>query len=274
MTPTSVHSICWLALGPRAPPDAEWARGEVEAVNHHQPQAIQQRDDGQQQRIGVGREAADREMGAGEQREVGDRCTAPGPSCRPCSWLASTISSATVVMSAANPSRNSSALRRLGSGGTTVTGACGCVLMTPPGSRCPASAVGAAAPSRSATAWVSAVGTACGFRRRRRGGGHRRGCLGRRRIRGGRGGGVGVEAGRRRGGLRRARRGGRRGRGGGGSARHADRQQRGLAELLELADGVVERARGQPAVTWARSDSRRSATLQRLDSRRGRRRRR
>ena len=29
------------------------------------------------------------------------------------------------VPAAANPSRNSSALRRLGSGGTTVTGACG-----------------------------------------------------------------------------------------------------------------------------------------------------
>ena len=34
--------------------------------------------------------------------------------------------SATVVMTVANPSRNSSALRRLGSGGNTVTGGWGC----------------------------------------------------------------------------------------------------------------------------------------------------
>ena len=42
-------------------------------MNHHQPQAIQQCDDGQQQRVGVRREPADRKVGAAEQGEVGDR---------------------------------------------------------------------------------------------------------------------------------------------------------------------------------------------------------
>ncbi len=41
-------------------------------MNHHQAQAIQQRDDGQQQRIGVGREAPHRQMRTGEQGEIGD----------------------------------------------------------------------------------------------------------------------------------------------------------------------------------------------------------
>ncbi len=72
-TPTSVHSICWLALGPAGGTRDQGARGEVEAVNHDQSQAIQQRDDGKQQRIGVRREASDRQVGAGEQRDVGDR---------------------------------------------------------------------------------------------------------------------------------------------------------------------------------------------------------
>ena len=42
-------------------------------MDHHQPQAVEQRDDRQQQRVGVRREAAHRQVRAGEQREVGDR---------------------------------------------------------------------------------------------------------------------------------------------------------------------------------------------------------
>ena len=52
---------------------AERTLGEVEAVNHDQPQAIQQRHHGEQQRIGVRREAADRQVGAAEQGEIADR---------------------------------------------------------------------------------------------------------------------------------------------------------------------------------------------------------
>src|SRR4029077_13038552 len=75
---------------------------------------------------------------------------------RPCSWLASTSSNATVVITAAKPSRSSSELRRFGSGGVMVTGDCGCVVMTLPGSSFPALVVGEATLSR----WAAARGTA------------------------------------------------------------------------------------------------------------------
>src|SRR6476646_10589746 len=45
-------------------------------------------------------------------------------------------------MTAAKASRTSSALRRFGSGGVTVTGDCGCVVMTLPGSSFPGSGGG------------------------------------------------------------------------------------------------------------------------------------
>src|SRR6476620_10859837 len=78
-------------------------------------------------------------------------------------------------MTAAKASRTSSALRRFGSGGVTVTGDCGCVVMTLPGSSFPVPVGGEAAQSR----WDGARG-------RQRGGGQRGGGGG-----GGRGGGRG-----------------------------------------------------------------------------------
>jgi len=44
--------------------------GEVQAVDHHQAQSVEQRHARQDQRIGVGRELADRQVGDGEQPEV------------------------------------------------------------------------------------------------------------------------------------------------------------------------------------------------------------
>ena len=44
------------------------ARGEIQTVNHHQSQPVQQRDDRQQERVGVRREPPHREMRTGEQR--------------------------------------------------------------------------------------------------------------------------------------------------------------------------------------------------------------
>src|SRR6478735_5070816 len=59
-------------------------------------------------------------------------------------------------MTAAKASRTSSALRRFGSGGVTVTGDCGCVVMTLPGSSFPVPVVGEAAQSRWAGARAAA----------------------------------------------------------------------------------------------------------------------
>ena len=55
----------------------------------------------------------------------------------------------------AKPRRNSSELRRFGSGGVTVTGDCGCVVMTLPGSSFPVPVVGEAAPSQWTTERVA-----------------------------------------------------------------------------------------------------------------------
>src|SRR4029079_16807567 len=95
-------------------------------------------------------------------------------------------------MTAAKASRTSSALRRFGSGGVTMTGDCGCVVMTLPGSSFPVPVVGEAAQSRwaGARAAAKAVGEPAGGGRGARGrgragrGGGRRGGGG-----GGRGGG-------------------------------------------------------------------------------------
>ena len=46
-------------------------RGEVQPVDHHQAQPVEQRDAGQDQRVGVGREPAHREVRHGEQGQVG-----------------------------------------------------------------------------------------------------------------------------------------------------------------------------------------------------------
>ena len=50
----------------------EYALGEVQAVNHHQAQPVQQRDHRKQQRVGVRREPPHREMRTGEQGQVRD----------------------------------------------------------------------------------------------------------------------------------------------------------------------------------------------------------
>src|ERR1700744_333611 len=54
------------------------------------------------------------------------------------SWLASTMSNAATVITAAKNNNSSSELRRVGSGGVTATGGWSCVVIRPPGSRCPA----------------------------------------------------------------------------------------------------------------------------------------
>ena len=41
-------------------------------MNHHQTEAVQQRDHRKQQRVGIRREPPHREMRAGEQRQIGD----------------------------------------------------------------------------------------------------------------------------------------------------------------------------------------------------------
>ena len=184
--------------------------------------------------------------------------------CRPCSWLASTSSSATVVITAAKPSRNSSELRRFGSGGMTATGDCGCVVMTLPGSSFPAPAVGEAALSR----WADGDGG-------RRGGGGGGGGGGTRRRRRGRGRGGHRGRGLRRGCVRPASEcpdspgvsgegrwgvgvGGRGGSGRGRRRTSGSTELRASSSIWAMASSSVPD--GRPATTCARSDGRMSLT--------------
>src|SRR5690242_5630177 len=117
------------------------------------------------------------------------------------------MSSATVVIRAANPSSNSSALRRLGSAGVTVTGDWGAVVMRPPGNPSPVPATGEVALWR----WALTVARA--------------------RCRAGRGAG----------------RWWRRGACGGGRCTcHAHRQHRTTGQFVDLGDRLVLRPAGQP----------------------------
>ena len=50
----------------------EHALGEVQSVDHHQAQPVQQRDNGEKERVGVRCESPHREMRTGEQRQVCD----------------------------------------------------------------------------------------------------------------------------------------------------------------------------------------------------------
>ena len=189
----------------------------------------------------------------------------------PCSWLASTISSATTVISVAKHSSASSALRRVGVAGASVTGACGWVLMPPPGSRCPASVALRAVASPSVRASSAARERRnplwrCRFHSAS-GRGSAAGC--RRPVRASESVPTSVP-GRGRGGRRPRRgrcarsrsRGGRRCRGGrvlvGGGAHGGSSELCASSRSWPIASSRLPA--GSPAVTWARSEGRRSCS--------------
>ena len=122
-------------------------------MDHHQAESVEQRHDWQQQRIGVGGEAPNGQVRDRRTRPGRPARSRPGPSAARAPGWPRRSSNAATVIAAAKHNSSSSALRRVGSGGVTVTGAWTCVVMQPPGSRCPAE-VGVAG-ARHRLAWWS-----------------------------------------------------------------------------------------------------------------------
>ena len=114
-TPIAVHSTCVGAAAAKLVPRVLGLQleAEVEAVDHHQPEPVEQHGDRQQQRVGVGRDAADHQVrdqaDADRHGGVGDQPGREVPS-----RAASTAASAATTISTAKISISSSALRRVG----------------------------------------------------------------------------------------------------------------------------------------------------------------
>ena len=110
-------------------------------MNHDQAKAVQQCDHRQQQRIGVRREPSDGQVRTGEQREIGHRVLRQIP-VQALFLVGFDEQQCHGGDDRGEAEQNQSALRRFGSGGMTVTGDCGCVVMTLPGSSFPVLVVG------------------------------------------------------------------------------------------------------------------------------------